>query len=114
MKGRSQSEEIGRLARPEQVVTDVDNELDFHLEGRIEELVADGWSRSDAQAEAMRQFGDLARYREECRAIARNRAVAGRRFRRSGGRTPRMIGTGGIRPSGGQRPPPRPCGVVRR
>jgi predicted permease len=48
---------------------EVDTELQFHLEGRIEELVALGMSREDATAEARRRFGDLDTHRREVRAI---------------------------------------------
>jgi len=48
---------------------EVDAELRFHLEGRIEELVALGMSREDATAEARRRFGDLDAHRRETRAI---------------------------------------------
>ena len=37
--------------------TDVDDELEFHVEMRIEHLVARGWTRADAEAEARRRFG---------------------------------------------------------
>jgi putative ABC transport system permease protein len=37
---------------------DVDSELDFHLEGRIEELVAGGMPREAAVLEATRRFGN--------------------------------------------------------
>ncbi len=37
---------------------DVDAELSFHLQGRIEELVAAGMSREEAEREALRRFGD--------------------------------------------------------
>jgi predicted permease len=37
---------------------DVDAELSFHLQGRIEELIASGMSREDAELEAQRRFGD--------------------------------------------------------
>ncbi len=75
MKRKTKDESIGKLAGPEYLVADVDAELDFHVEGRVEELIADGWSREDARVEALRQFGDLARYREQCRDIARSRVV---------------------------------------
>ena len=42
----------------DRVRRDVDTELNFHLEGRIEELVATGLSRTDAEAEARRRFGN--------------------------------------------------------
>ena len=52
-----------RLAR------EVDDELRFHIEGRIEELIAQGWSRDAAAAEAWRRFGDYVAYRREARDI---------------------------------------------
>jgi putative ABC transport system permease protein len=48
---------------------DVDTELNFHLEGRIEELVAQGMSRADADAEARRRFGDRANVEAEVEQI---------------------------------------------
>lgn len=79
MQRKRTDEDIGRLARPDKLVTDVDEELDFHLRGRVEELIEAGWSRAQARDEAVRQFGDPVRYREECRAIAQNRIVRERR-----------------------------------
>lgn len=38
---------------------DVNDELRFHVDMRIEELVQRGMPRSDARAQAMRQFGDI-------------------------------------------------------
>ena len=49
--------------------SDVDAELRFHLEGRVEELVAVGMSREDALAEARRRFGDMEVHRRATRAI---------------------------------------------
>ena len=37
---------------------DVDAELSFHLEGRIEELIARGMSRAEAELDAARRFGN--------------------------------------------------------
>lgn len=49
---------------------DIDAELQFHLDGRIEEIMAnDGVSRAAAEREARRRFGDLAHYRREARDI---------------------------------------------
>jgi predicted permease len=47
---------------------EVDEELAFHFEGVVEDLVADGWSQGDAEAEALRRFGDV---EETRRALAR-------------------------------------------
>jgi hypothetical protein len=48
-----------RLAVRRRAWTDdeVDDELRFHVEMRVEQLVAGGWTRADAEAEAMRRFG---------------------------------------------------------
>lgn len=51
------------------VSAEVDAELRFHLEGRIEELVALGMPRDAAAAEARRRFGDLDTHRRQMRAI---------------------------------------------
>lgn len=48
---------------------DVDEELRFHLQGRIEELMSQGMSREEAEAEARRRFGDEAAYGREAREI---------------------------------------------
>lgn len=53
--------------RRRSVTADVDEELQVHIEMRIDELVARGMTRDDARAEAMRQFGDLEATREYCR-----------------------------------------------
>jgi len=51
------------------VAAAVDEELRFHLEGRIEELVALGMSRDAAAAEARRRLGDVDSHRRAMRAI---------------------------------------------
>src|SRR6185437_1533808 len=53
----------------DRVRRDVDTELSFHLEGRIEELVAKGMSRADAELEAGRRFGDRAHVEAEVEQI---------------------------------------------
>jgi len=47
------------------VRSDVDQELHFHIEGRIEELMALGLTRADAEREARRRFGDYRRIESE-------------------------------------------------
>ena len=56
-------------ASPDRLAREVEEELRFHLEGRIDELVAAGWPRAAAEAEAHRRFGDYAAYRREARDI---------------------------------------------
>lgn len=48
-----------RLAvrRPARTAGEVDEELAFHVEQRVAQLVARGWSARDAEAEARRRFG---------------------------------------------------------
>jgi predicted permease len=56
------------LRRPPGVVqSDVDDELDLHLEMRAEELRSQGLSPDEARREALRQFGDLEYTRRYCR-----------------------------------------------
>ncbi len=45
-------------------------ELRFHLEGRIDELVAAGMTRDEARQEVLRNFGDPGRIARECHEIA--------------------------------------------
>ncbi|MDB4917948.1 MAG: permease [Gemmatimonadetes bacterium] len=47
----------------------VDEELQFHLDGRIDELIAKGMTREQAEAEARRRFGDMDIYGREAAAI---------------------------------------------
>ena len=47
----------------------VNDELRFHVEGRIEELMATGLARDEAEAEARRRFGDFESYRGAAAAI---------------------------------------------
>ena len=61
---------VFRLPRTRgRVAAEVDEELRFHLEGRIEELVALGMTREEAMAEARRRLGDLESHRRAMRAI---------------------------------------------
>lgn len=53
--------------RPETVESEVDEELNLHLEMRVEELRARGLSLDAARREALRQFGDLEGTRQYCR-----------------------------------------------
>ncbi len=53
--------------RPETVESEVDEELNLHLEMRVQELRARGMSIDAARREALRQFGDLEGTRQYCR-----------------------------------------------
>ena len=48
---------------------DIERELRFHIEGRIEELIAQGHTREQAEREVAERFGDLTLVRDECEEI---------------------------------------------
>ena len=55
------------------VRADLEDELRFHLEGRIDDLMErEGLSRDDAEREAKRRFGDVETYRSQASAIDDN------------------------------------------
>jgi predicted permease len=57
-------------ATKDRLRAELDDELRFHLEGRIDDLMErDGLSRDDAEREATRRFGDVRAYRAETRSI---------------------------------------------
>ncbi|MGH7555865.1 MAG: ABC transporter permease, partial [Longimicrobiales bacterium] len=62
------------------VERDLEEELDFHLEMQVEELVRWGLSRSAARTEALRRFGDVAEARAELRGIDLRRLRRARRL----------------------------------
>lgn len=63
-----------RLAvRPPAPEQEVDEELRFHLELSVERLVQGGLSPEEAREEALRRFGDMAHYRDECVELSRQR-----------------------------------------
>ena len=66
--------------RRRSVEADVDEEINTHLEMRIDELVASGLSRDDARREAVRQFGDVERTRRYCREQDQTREDAVQRM----------------------------------
>jgi putative ABC transport system permease protein len=51
------------------VAADVDDELRFHLESRVQEYIDSGMSPDAARAEAVRRFGNVEHVRERCEAI---------------------------------------------
>jgi len=52
---------------------DVDDEFQFHLETKIDELRARGLSLEESRREALRQFGPIPAPRAECVAVSRSR-----------------------------------------
>jgi len=57
----------------------VDDELQFHFEMTMRDLMANGMSPDDARREAERRFGDVQRHREQLATIDRARAGRERR-----------------------------------
>ncbi len=63
------------------VERELDDELRFHIEGRIEELMErEGLARADAEREAKRRFGDVDEYRRQTRVIDDKILQRGRRM----------------------------------
>jgi predicted permease len=48
---------------------DVDDELGFHIDSRVQEYIAQGMTPDAARAEALRRFGDVASARQSCEEI---------------------------------------------
>ncbi len=67
------------LLSPGQLEDDVRQELRFHVEGRVAELVARGWPEADARAHVLASFGDLERIVRECTEIGMERLQRERR-----------------------------------
>jgi predicted permease len=63
----------------QQIRADVDDELSFHLDMRIDALVAAGMSRDQARAQAIREFGDIDDARRYIRAVDHDIEAARRR-----------------------------------
>src|SRR5689334_19169328 len=57
-----------RASSPDEAV---DDEIEFHIATRAEELATAGVPRDDARAAAEREFGDRARYRDDVLRIER-------------------------------------------
>src|SRR5262245_43582937 len=60
---------IANVFRASRVDGILDDEISFHIESRIAELVADGMSRDEAEITARRQFGNRLQLREESRDV---------------------------------------------
>jgi putative ABC transport system permease protein len=61
------------LRRSARLDDDIATELGFHVESRIEELVASGVRADVARETALREFGDVQRITSACREIGRQR-----------------------------------------
>ena len=54
---------------------EIDEELAFHLEGRVEALMAEGVAEAEARTRALRAFGDVGGVRAEMSRIEAERRV---------------------------------------
>ena len=61
------------------IAREVDDELSFHLETRVQRLIDAGWTAEAARAEALRQFGDLGAVRDSMVSLDQQREQAARR-----------------------------------
>src|SRR6185503_7618326 len=61
------------------IAREVDDELAFHLDMRVQRLVAAGWSYDDARHEALRQFGNVDAVRSSCMTLDEQRERARQR-----------------------------------
>jgi putative ABC transport system permease protein len=68
------------IVRPP-VDREVDEEVRFHVEMRVRELVARGMDEGEARAEAVRRFGDIDRVKADLRHLGERRDVAMNRRR---------------------------------
>src|SRR4051794_26984534 len=59
------------LVSRDRLGADIDDELSFHLERETRMLEQSRLSSSEARREAIRHFGGVQRYREECRDVQR-------------------------------------------
>ena len=66
-------------AAERRVDAEVDDEIRFHLQCRVDELVRQGLAEPAAQELAAREFGDLAESRRELAAVDRRRVRRARR-----------------------------------
>lgn len=79
---RDKYQQLREQLEGQNVDPSIREEMDHHLASRIEDNVARGMSRADAERDARRRFGDVDHYRRETGAEERQtRAYAGRRER---------------------------------
>ena len=66
--------DVWRRLFPRQVLrSDIDDELDFHIDGRVAELIRRGLTEEKARHEVMKRFGDRTQVREDCHRMGLQR-----------------------------------------
>ncbi len=66
---------LRKLFRIKRTEGEMEREVRFHLEMETEENMRRGLSREEAREVAMRSFGGVERFKEECRDVKRNRPL---------------------------------------
>jgi predicted permease len=77
MSNESRPTRFFRISTMRTVQSEVDDEMRFHIQTRIDALVEAGSSRDDAEAVALREYGDLTAARKQLASIDRRRARRG-------------------------------------
>lgn len=62
------------------IAADVDEEFRFHLEERVDHLIATGMPAKDAREKAQREFGDMDSIKRTCQTLAQERESGMRRI----------------------------------
>jgi predicted permease len=74
MKNQREGRWSNRQDKPRgKVLSDLDDEIRYHFEESVKDLMARGLSRDEATRDTERRFGDLPHYRRELERINRNR-----------------------------------------
>src|SRR6185369_11904438 len=63
------SDPLRSLFHRDKVEREIDTEMRFHLEMEIEKNVRRGMSPAEARLEALRSFGGVEKFKEECRDV---------------------------------------------
>jgi hypothetical protein len=68
---------LGAPVRGKAAEREIEDELQFHIEMRTRDNIEAGMSAEDAEADAMRRFGDFDQIRSTCEEISRERLEGG-------------------------------------
>ncbi|MGE5732594.1 MAG: ADOP family duplicated permease [Gemmatimonas sp.] len=77
MSNQNRPRRFFRISTMRSVQSEVDDEMRFHIQSRVDALMLAGSSRADAESIALREFGDLTAARAQLASIDRRRARRG-------------------------------------
>jgi hypothetical protein len=87
-------------ASPQRIDKDIEDEIRFHIESRIAELIGMGALEHEARARAEQEYGNVRESRHELMRVDRRRARRGRRSESADAFVPTHFGASGTdRPS---------------